>query len=284
MASLVHFNTTHVVPNGYNNTLRYEIGNTSANMSGLEVAVDRISVFNSQANISPDYNNNTFQILVPTLATYQTLDIVLPEGIYELSQINEFVQLKLYQLGAYYTDPNGDYVYNIQISGNTVNYTAQIDLSPTLTSFPVDWDTPSGLYFTSAPTTGFTPKIVIPNTDIAKVFGLAPGTYPSTNQTTVQTFESTICPQLNPVSSYIIRCNLVSNAFSVPSDVLTSFYTQGTLSGQTIDVRPSDKTWIPITNGSRSYIELQIVDEYMRFVKFKDPKINIDLIIRPIKD
>lgn len=282
MASLVNFDQSNIVNNGYNNTLKYELNTAGANFSNMEVAVDSIQVYNSQFNISAEYDNNKFSLIIPTLATNTTLDITLPDGIYEYSDINSYIQQQLYILGAYYTDPNGDYVYNIQISANSTYYACQIDCSPTLVSFPVDWDTPSGLYFSSAPNTGWTPKIVIPE-GFGKVVGLPAGTYPSTNQTTTQSFLSTFCPQINPVSSYVLRCNLVSNAYTIPSDILATFSTRGTTAGQVIEINSNKLTWIPVIDASRSYIELIINDQEGRPVKFRDPQININLVIRPIK-
>jgi hypothetical protein len=282
MTSIVNLNQSHVVNNGYNNTLKRNLNTAGANFSGMEVAVDSILLNNSQFNITEEFGNNKFSLIIPTLATNTTLNITLKDGIYEYEDINNVIQQELYKLGAYYTDPNGDYVYNIQISKNVVYYSCQIDCSPTLVSFPVDWDTPSGLYLSSAPNTGWTPKIVIPE-GFGKVVGLPVGTYPSTNQTTTQSFLSTVCPQINPVSSYVLRCNLVSNGYTQPSDLLTTFYTKGTLAGQTIDISVNSKTWVPISDGTRSYIELIIEDQEGRYVKFRDPQINISLVIRPIK-
>lgn len=283
MTSLINFNQSHIVNDGYNNKLRYQLTTSGANFAGMELAVESISMYNSQFNIRAEYDNNKFSILVPVDATYQVLNITLPDGIYNYSDINSYVQLQLFNLGAYYIDPDRNFVYSIQISGNTTYYTCQIDLSPTLVTFPVDWDTPSGLYFSNTPTTGWTPKIVIPNTNISKTLGILPGTYPATNQTTTQTFMSTFCPQINPVSSYVLRCNLINNQYTIPSDIITSFTKGDTEPGDTISIRSLNPTWIPVMDAQRSYIELVIVDQEQRPIYFKDPQININLVIRPIK-
>jgi hypothetical protein len=75
-------------------------------------------------------------------------------------------------------------------------------------------------------------------------------TLPSTNQYTLQSILSPISPQINPVSSYQLRCSLVQNPYSIPDDVLTTFNTAGTTTGQLVSYQPNEFCWVDVPNGS----------------------------------
>lgn len=284
MASLVNLNVSNIISNGFNNSLRFSFGGSAANFNNVEVSVDSIQLYNSQCNISASqYSNNTFSIIMPTAATTSVININLDEGIYNYDNINQFVQSKLIAAGAYLISTDGSYVYYVQIMANSTYYSCQINLSPVPTSLPVGWSRPAtGLYSAGGsglPSTAYCPQITIAS-GFDKIVGFNPATYPSTQQTTTQSLLSQFCPQINPVSSYVVRCSLINNPYTNPPDIMTSFSTRGTSAGQVIEVIPSEHTWFPVSNGARSYIDITIVDQYQRFVKFKDPQININLLLR----
>ncbi|OQS05390.1 hypothetical protein THRCLA_20637 [Thraustotheca clavata] len=204
-----------------------------------------------------------------------------------LMDINQFIQTKMIAAVAYLLDLNGDYRFYAQIRENTSYYACQIDLSPVPTSLPVGYSRPAtGLYSSGGsglPATAYTPKVVI-QANFDAVSGIAAGTFPSSNQTTTQTFYSTKCPQINPVSAYIVRCNLVNNDYTTPSGLLTVFSAQGTTIGDMIDVKSYEHSWIALADSVRSYIEINIVDQLQRPVKFIDPQTVINLLIRERAD
>ncbi|DBA01532.1 TPA: hypothetical protein N0F65_004882, partial [Lagenidium giganteum] len=223
--------------------------------------------FNINATV---YSNNTFSIQVPTAATYSTINISLPNGYYQYSDISNYVTQQLINAGAYLIDAQGN----------------NIDLLATPTSLPTGYTRPaSGLYSAGGgglPTATNTPKIVLSG-NFCNVIGFAAGTYPSTTQTTNQTFLSTYTPQINPVSSYLIRCNLINNKAMQPPDILTSFSTQGTSVGQLISISYPEYAWISVADGCYNNITLTIVDQDFNYVRFEDPSMLITLLIRDKK-
>jgi hypothetical protein len=247
----------------------------------MELAVAGIQLYNSQFNINSSlYSNNNFSIIVPSGSSTTTFPIVLNNGLFSYDDIQNVISSTLIAAGAYLTDSNGNQVVYISMSENPTYYACQIDLSPMPTSLPTGWSLPSsGLYSSGLPTGGFTPQIVIPSA-FNLIVGYQVGTYPSSRQTSAQSFLSSITPQVNPVSSYLVRCNLVNNPYNSVPDVITSFTSQGTSSGELIDVRYSEYSWVSIADGSRPYIEVQISDQAYNMVRFEDPQILIQLIIR----
>ncbi|DAZ95104.1 TPA: hypothetical protein N0F65_001706 [Lagenidium giganteum] len=133
------------------------------------------------------------------------------------------------------------------------------------------------------PSTAYTPQLVINNAEFGKVIGYLSGTYPNAQTTTAQSLQSNIIPQVNPTTSYMLRCSLINHPYAVPSDVLTTFTTQGTTAGQLIDYKPNEYLWLPISDGTYSSIQLIIVDHEERFCKFNDTNALISIAIRRVK-
>lgn len=205
--STIAFNRNNITSNGYNNVLRFNFSGNAVNVKNQEICISNIQIYNSQFNINGTvYSNNTFAVQVPTAATYQTINISLPNGYFEYSDISKYITQQLILAGAYLIDAHGNNINYVKVSANATYYSCQIDLLATPTSLPTGYTRPAtGLYSsgtTGLPTATNTPKIVLSG-NFCSIVGFAAGTYPSTTQTTNQSFLSTTTPQINPVSSLI---------------------------------------------------------------------------------
>ncbi|GMF35652.1 unnamed protein product [Phytophthora lilii] len=225
---------------------------------------------------------------MPTANTYSPIQITLPDGYYSYANINSAVQAAMISAGAYLINADGDNVFYFNLAENQTYYACQVDLSPVPTSLPSGWTRPAtGLY--SSTGTGlpaafaYTPKLIIDNAEFGKIIGFPLGTWPTPSQYTLKSVLSPIPPQINPVSSYQLRCSLVSNPYSIPDDVLTTFNTAGTTIGQLVSYQPNEFCWVDVPNGSYASITLTIVDQDERFAKLNDTKMLISLIIRQKK-
>lgn len=289
MSSIITLSTRHIVSNSFNNVLRYEFPGSSVEFANTELAIHSINMYNSQFNIdSAAYGNNSFKILMPTGNVYSTIQITLASGYYSYAAINAAVQASLISAGAYLINADGDNVFYFNISENPTYYSCQVDLSPVPTSLPSGWTRPpSGLYSTGG--TGlplgfsYVPKLNIDNTEFGKIIGFEFGTLPSQDLYTLQSILSPIPPQINPVSSYQMRCSLVQNPYSIPDDVLTTFNVAGTTIGQLVSYQPNEFCWVDVPNGSYASITLTIVDQEERFVKLNDTNMLISIILRQKK-
>lgn len=287
MSYLVTINARHIVENGYNNTFQYSFPGANVDLSNTEVAVSSIAMYNSQFNIDATaYGNNTFKIEVPTAATVSTISVVLSDGYYAYADINRMIQTALVNAGAYLVDADGNRVFFIQITENSTFYSAQVDLSVTPNSLGSYFRPPTGLYSTGGsglPSTARVPRLIIDNAEFGKVIGFSVGTYPSSTSTSPVSTLSNITPQVNPVSSYALRCSLIDNPFTLPSDILTTFNSAGTTIGQLISYKPNEYTWMAVSNGSYANITITIVDQLERFVRFRDRNVLIALLFRQKK-
>lgn len=285
MSFLIPFNNSKVVANGFNNTYVHNFSGSSVNLKDAEIAIHSISMFNSVFNIdSATFGNNTVSVKMPTAATTSTISITFPDGIYNYADLTRYIQSQLAAAGAYLIDADGNNVHYIQITENATYYSAQLDCSPLPTSLPVGYSLPAtGLYSgagTGLPTTTRVPILNVSNSTFGSIIGFSVAEYPSTAQTTLQTFLSNITPQVHPISSYLVRCNLITNPYVMPSDILGSFDTQGTTAGQLISYKPNEYCWVPVADGSYASIKLTIVAQNESFVRIKDGNLNMVIAIR----
>lgn len=286
MSFIIPLNQTNLVQNGYNNTYEFSFRGSAADFSGCEVAVHSISMYNSVFNIdAASYGNNTLSVDFPTGPTTVNIPITIQDGLYSYEDLSAYIQSRLVAAGTYLIDSNGSNVHYVKLSSNSTFYAAQLDVAPLPTSLPAGWSYPaSGVYAGGGlPGTLKTPIVNLTNASLAKIIGFNAGSYPATTQTTLQTFLSSVTPTIHPVSSYLLRCNLVNNPFTMPSDILSSFDKQGTSAGELISYKPSELLWLPIADGSYSSIRLTIVDQLERFVKIRDPDLSILLVIKQKK-
>ncbi len=112
-----------------NNRLVYDVPG-SASMEGTEVALSTLYMYYSWQNVNnTTLSNNTFQFTLPTLTQDSTgaavgpfnltYTVVLPNGLYEIADINAFLQDFCIQNNLFLINATtGEYVYFIQLQTN----------------------------------------------------------------------------------------------------------------------------------------------------------------------
>ena len=89
MGKTIVINQDNIVDSD-NNILEYSFPN-SVQFSNHEIAVAQVNMYYSWTNInSTPLINNTFQYQWTVGSTTTTYDIVLPDGLYEISDINSY--------------------------------------------------------------------------------------------------------------------------------------------------------------------------------------------------
>ena len=99
---IIVFNQNNIVQNGLNSELVYKFPN-SVIFKDKYIAVSSISMFYSWFNILNTYNNNilTYTWTSGTTTTVYTINI--PNGIYEISDINNYIQFICIQNGTFWS-------------------------------------------------------------------------------------------------------------------------------------------------------------------------------------
>jgi len=158
-----------------------------------------------------------------------------------------------------------------------INYYAiQLMCYAVPTSLPSGYTNPAGMTF---PTTTATPQLIVSGSNnFGSLIGFTLRTYPSTVQTSNQSFTSNTTPDGSPTNALIMRCNLVDNNVIMPSDILDSIPITS-LFGSNITYQPSFPKWTKIKPGRYSYMTVQFVDQNLDPVVANDSNLCVTLLL-----
>lgn len=275
-------NSANLVQNGFNDTYQYKFPQGSVRFDNDTVALASISMYFSWDNITSatsgsQYNNNTFQYLWTDGTGTSLHTVVLPDGYYEYSTMNEFLQYTMVQNGHYLIDSAGNYVYYLEIVANQTYFAVQLNSYPLPTALPPLWTNPAGIVF---PALASTPQFVIlPTNNFQLTLGFNAGTYPPAIQATNYSVLSQNTPQITPVQSLILQCTLLNNQYALPSTLLYSFNPAGTPFGALITVQPPSFAFVDIQDGAYSDFTISFKDQNLNRIFIKDPNIVVLMVI-----
>jgi len=252
------------------------------------------------------YNNAVFSISYPIVggAAYTTSVITLVNGFYQVSDMNTYIQKFCISLGLFLvsTTAGGPNLYFYQIATNITYYSNQVltflipststNLStlypgyrvPALATEGVAWYYGAGptYYTTAAPVTG-TFNILSTSPAFGTLIGYAVGVYPPTpiasNIANYNTLGS-ITPNLTPVNSLIMRCSLVFNNVTVPSDILDAIPITNATFGANINYSTSWEKWVDIGSGLFNQISFSLQDQNFNPIPANDSNILISIFIQ----
>jgi len=242
-----------------------------------ELCISGITLPYSFYNIQQQfYNNTTFQYTF-TEGVTTTYTVVLPNGYYSVTSLNEYLQGEFVNQGLYLVDGAGDNVYYLSLVYNVSTYSVQILSFAVPIALPAGYTNPAGLVF---PAIASTPQLIIlPTNNFGSIIGFTAGSYPPAIQPTNYSITSNTLPNGSPVNSIIVRCNLVSNNVISPSDILDSFPITGTF-GSNINYSPNFEKWIKIKAGRYSSFTISFEDQNFRTIPILDDNVLITLLLR----
>ena len=263
MSYTLALNSSNVVGRN-NNTYQFNFVSGSFHAKDAEIAVGSLTMPYAWFNVSSAYNNNTISITFPYLATTKTLAVVLPDGFYQISDINNYIQLQMIANGLYLVATTGLNVYFFQMSVNINYYNKYLINSVVATN---------GL-----PTVSSTPSMTLASSgSISTMIGYATGTYPSTSSS--QSLSGTLTPVGSTVNALLMRCNLINNKLASPSDILDLIPINCTF-GSNLTYNPSFERFLKIRDGTYSSMTITFTDQDLNTLYSKDPNLALTLLIR----
>lgn len=298
MSSNIILNKNHIVNlNQGNNRLRYDFPRDIEFKEGDTLALSNLHIYLSWFNISAKYNNNRIQYkwFNNTDGTPDELyEIVIPDGFYSISTLNEYFISVMTQRGHYLETLDGkNYIYFIELTTNSTYYSTSFRLSSLSDQYdfgdgnglqpvtnvckqPTTWVLPSGQFFA--------PELLIAsNNNLGELLGYKPQTIrqDTSTDTTNKTYSflSDFAPNMMPSSSYIITCNLVDNEMGIPNNILYSFTVPNNTGFGDLISPHNDLVYSKIKPGIYRHIELQIYDQEFRPLIIQDPNMLINLSI-----
>lgn len=269
----------NVVPGSNNTVFEYTFPAGGIKLEAhTKIALASITLYNSTPNISAALNNNTFSYVWVDTLTYT---VTMPDGFYEISDINNFLHQTMLNNFHYLTEvTTGDAVWFLTMNVNTSTYKVDVLAYPmnTTTYPPGSYTVPAGATWT-VPATNANPQLVVPATNFQYILGFAPGTYPTLNNVAVITVSSSsIPPQVNPLSSYLVKCNLVNNPYGIPNSLIYSFPPSGGF-GQQYVVAPNEYSFIDCQDGFYNVMRIEITDQNDRPTVILDSNMNILMVL-----
>lgn len=273
----VIFNRTNIVPNTNNTTLVYNFP-SSVDLTGARIAVSNVSMYYSWDNINVTYVNNLFTYTWRVGTTNTTYDVVIPDGLYEIKDINAYLQFKFIANGHYLVNSFGQNVYYAELVVNPNRYAVQINTFPVPTSLPSGWTNPASMGF---PTQNFNPIITFPTTSrFNDIVGYASGFATALNLgvNTNLSYLSSTSPDVQPNSTLLLSLSGIDNKYASPNSIIYSVSPNVGI-GELISEKPAEFSWNKMLAGTYNQLRLQILSNTFQPITIRDPQITIVLVI-----
>lgn len=258
-------------------TYEYNFG-TSVEMGQVSVALGSASMFYSWRNITAEKANNTFNIIHPTTSAVVVLTLTIPDGGYEIADLNNYIRWYLISNG-YYIQNNttGDQIVYCELRVNAATYSVEFVSYNLPTSLPAGHTAGSAITF---PSTTRGPQLQVTNANFGKLIGFAVGSFPPAAPTTITTVASTTTPVLTDVQNVVVTLDSAFNPFAPNSKVIHAISYSGVGYGRLITSEPNELTFVPQQQGFRQTLRIQLTDQNLQPLKIIDTDITIKLILR----
>jgi hypothetical protein len=283
MVATLVLNSTNIVGSG-NNQLVYTFPNSVSFPNHL-IAVQSVNMYYSWANvnISP-LNNYQFSYTWTVGSTVTTYPLSVPDGLYEVSDLNYFLQYNMIKNGTYLINAAGENVYYAEFIVNPNRYSVQINTFLVPTSLPTGWTAPvlsipdATAAFPGYPTVSITPIVTLIG-NFAKLFGYVNGFATTTSTTLNLSFNSSTSPNIQPNSSLYLSISNISNKYAVPSSIIYNV-TPNVGFGEQIQERPPEFGWNKLLEGTYNQLRVQLLGHDFAPVQVLDPNMTIVLVIK----
>lgn len=268
---------SNLVP-GSTNTYRYNFS-SNVDMSNIDIGLGSASIWFSWRNITDLKQNNKFSIIHPaTGATNTTLAMTLPDGGYNISDINNFIRYELIRLGWFIqNNTTNEQIVYAALEVNPSTYQIVFKSYPVPTSLPAGYTAGSAITF---PSTTRAPQLVIAQPNFGTVLGFATGTFPAVQQTVLTSTGSTTTPQVSDVTNVVLTLDSAMNPFAPNSRVIHSISPAGAAYASLIKSEPNEVSWIPQQSGWRQSITIQLVNQDLVPLDQTDTDLTIKLLLR----
>jgi hypothetical protein len=279
-------NSSNILAGSNNSTLVYNFPN-SVTFDTHQIAVQSVSMYYSWTNINNiTLRNNVFTYTWVVAGATTTYTVTIPTGLYEISDINSYLQFVFIQNGHYLINATGKYIYYAEYLVNPNQYSINIITYPVPTSLPSGWSLPvanpqtGALAWPGFPTTFFNPLITIP-ANFNLIVGYAAGftTSQNTGVNTVLTYNSSVSPQVAPNPNCLITVSNISNIYASPSSVIFNINANVGF-GELIISQPSEYAFNDLIKGTVNSLFIRLIGADGNSLNILDPNITILLLIR----
>ena len=140
---VIVLNQNNVIQDGTNSELIYKFPN-SVVLKDKYIAVSSIAMFYSWFNITSVYSNNTLTYTwTNALGITTTYTILIPDGLYDIRDINNYIQFVCIQNSTYWTIAGVNY-YPFEMLVNANRYAIQLNTYLIPNALPLGATVPAG--------------------------------------------------------------------------------------------------------------------------------------------
>lgn len=304
MPQTIVFTQANLVGTG-NNTFEYNFPTTQT-FKNASIAVCSAAMYYSWYNISAALNNNSFQYTIPyyngAINTTATRTITIPDGLYNISDLNNLLQYDMIAAGWYLVGTTSN-LYYASITINPTRYAIQLTTYALPVALPATYAYPTGGFggnvgYTLPNVSADSSFTILANNDFNKIIGFIVGgntiaggvviaSLPYTTPTALiqtQTFISNTAPQVQPNPSVLVSITNIDNKFANPSSVIYSI-TPSVSIGALITEKPPNFNFNRLLRGSYNKIRLQFLgSSSLAPIQIADPNVCIMLVIKDNDD
>jgi len=293
---VIVMNQTNIVPDGQNNKLKFNFPN-SVSLKDKYIAVSSISMFYSWFNITAVYKNNYFTYSWINGVTTTTYTITIPDGLYNISDINNLIQFTCIANGTYWTTSGGVNVYPFEMILNVPRYSVQLNTYLIPITLPVGTVLPSN--FAGLPTTTYNSVVTIPAnfniiigyvvnfaSNVNTANGYTPPTgsqYIAKNSIGTLSYISTTSPEVQPNNNVLFSISGINNPYMQPSSIIYSLNPNVAVGQQIYEV-PPNFMWNQFISGTYNSLTLTLLGNDLNPLIIKDPNMTFLLTIRDINE
>ena len=288
-------NQNNLVQDGTNSELVYKFPN-SVVFKDKYIAVSSISMFYSWFNILQVYNNNLFTYTWTSGTTTTVYTVNIPNGLYEISDINNYIQFICIQNGTYWSIFGNNY-YPFELLVNANRYAIQLNTYLIPTATPTDATTPTN--FVGWPTTEQNSVVTFPS-QFNKIVGYSANFQSNPNLNNAYnppmpsskssnyvaklaggqlSYLSDLSPQVQPNSNVLFNISNINNPYAIPSSVIYSISPSVKIGEQITDT-PPNFMWNKLIDGTYNELRLQLKGTDGQRLMINDPNMTILLTIR----
>ncbi len=256
-----------------NSTYRYTFPSGSVNIKRSSLALESLSMSLSYYNITTEFNNRIFTIGFPEGAAMVFNQLTIPEGYYTIESLNSWLQFWMISQNYYLIDDLGNYVYYVELLWNPTFGRVQLNLYDVPDVLPAGWTNPGPWTLPNVAKKCI--FVVGESNNFGKFIGFEGDGLGYTAESQLGQFAPS-----DPVDTIIVQCTNLDNRYSNPTSNLYSFSTKAADSLRRIDIKPIECSYIDLTDGSVSYLDIRLSDQSNRNLQMLDTSIKLNLIIK----
>lgn len=284
-------NSTNIIQDGQNNKLVYRFPN-SVMFKDSYISLAQAQLYYSWFNITSEYQNNIIQYVWRNGAGVSTTyTITIPDGLYEITTLNQLLQFSFIANGHYLVDSGGSNVYYAEFLVNPSRYAVQINTFQFPTALPAGWTNPAAVPF---PPQTFNPSIILPanvneimgyvvnfTTDLNINNAFVPPTsnYVSKLANGTLSYISTTAPNVQPNSSVIITLSNIDNSYAQPTGTCYTIVPSVGI-GEVINEKVAEYIWNKLINGTYNQLTIQLLGTDLTPIKINDPSMCFVFVIK----